>query len=208
VRDEAYFEAVTVMRQRIADFLDGLDPTEWDAPSLCAGWRVRDVAGHLSLVPTVTLGEMLRVAPRSLMNPHRINTALAVRYGSLPPHEIVARIREHAGARQSAKGLETANWLFDLAVHSQDMALPLGRTFEVPVAVAEAGLDRVWQMGWPFHARRRLGGLTVSATDGTWTVGSGPEVRGPAMALLLLLTGRTEAAAPRLEGPGVVEAVA
>jgi len=206
VQGDAYFEAVTELRERIADFVEGLDPAAWDAPSLCAGWRVRDVAGHLSLVPTVTLGEMLRVAPRSRMNPHRVNTTLAIRYGSVSPGEIVARIREHSGERRSAKGLEASNWLFDLAVHSQDMALPLGRTFEVPVAVAEAGLDRVWQMGWPFHARRRLGGLTLSATDGTWTVGSGPEVRGPAVALLLLLTGRTEAAAPSLEGPGVVAA--
>lgn len=151
---------------------------------------------------------MLRVAPRSRMNPHRINTTLAIRYGSAPPHEIVARIREHSRERRTAKGLDTANALFDLAVHSQDMALPLGRTFTVPVASAVAGLDRVWEMGWPFRARHRLGGLTLSATDGTWSVGTGPEVRGPAMALLLLMTGRTQAAAPSLEGPGVAGAVA
>jgi uncharacterized protein (TIGR03083 family) len=151
---------------------------------------------------------MLRAAPRSRLNPHRINTTLAIRYGSADPHEIVAKIREHSEERGTARGLDTANALFDLAVHSQDMSLPLGRPFEVPVDAAAVGLDRLWEMGWPFHARRRFGHLRLSATDGGWAVGSGPEVRGPAVALLLLLTGRTEAAAPSLSGPGVVEAVA
>ena len=49
--DEAYWSAVTQMRLTVATLLDGLAPDEWDQPSLCPDWRVRDVAGHLSLVP-------------------------------------------------------------------------------------------------------------------------------------------------------------
>jgi uncharacterized protein (TIGR03083 family) len=208
VDDETYWTTVTGLRLRFADYLEGLEPAAWQAPSLCADWRVRDVAGHLSMVPTVTLGEMLAVGPRAGFNPNRINTILARRYGSREPAQIIGRIREHAAARRTAKGLHTEDWLFDLAVHSQDVAVPLGRPFEVPVDAAVAGLERVWEMGWPFRARRRLHGLTLSAADGSWTVGSGPEVRGPALALLLLLTGRNEAAAPSLEGPGLARAVA
>jgi hypothetical protein len=57
-------------------------------------------------------------------------------------------------------------------------------------------------MGWPFHARRRLRGLRLVATDCDWSAGDGAEVRGPIGALLLLLTGRYGAAAPQLDGPG------
>jgi hypothetical protein len=57
-------------------------------------------------------------------------------------------------------------------------------------------------MGWPFWAKRRLRGLRLVATDTAWSAGEGAEVRGPAQALLLLLTGRTEAALPHLDGPG------
>ncbi|MGH3508423.1 MAG: maleylpyruvate isomerase family mycothiol-dependent enzyme [Nocardioidaceae bacterium] len=200
--DDAYWDAVTSMRVGVADFLAAIGAGEWDAASLCPGWRVRDVAGHLSLVPTITLREMAGVAPRAGFNPHRINTTLAIRYGSLEPATILARIRDHAADRRTARGLNTANGLFDLIVHSQDIALPLGQTFQVPVAYSIAGLERVWDMGWPFHARRRLGHLTLSATDGNWTVGTGPEVHGTALSLLLLLTGRTHVAAPSLHGPG------
>jgi len=198
-----YWAAVTTMRLAVADLLEELSAQEWDRPSLCAAWRVRDVAGHLSLVPTITTWEMVRVAPRALGNPHRINTLLARRYGDRPTDEIVARIREHADARGTARVLDARDSLFDVVVHSQDIALPLGRVVEVPVDSAAQGLDRVWGMGWPFRGRARLDGLELRATDADWRQGNGPVVAGPALALLLLLTGRTEAALPSLTGDGV-----
>ncbi len=199
---DEYWAAVGKMRRRIADLLQSLSPSELDAPSLCRGWRVRDVAGHLSLVPTITTREMLAVAPRARFNPNRINTVLAIRYGSQPAPAVIARIREHADSRRTAKTLDTRNALFDLVVHSQDIVRPLHREFAVPAEDSAAGLDRVWELGWPFRARRRLGGLTLTATDADWSVGNGPEVAGPALELLLLLTGRTSAAA-NLTGAGV-----
>jgi uncharacterized protein (TIGR03083 family) len=201
--DETYWSAVRTMRLRIADLLDSLSPTEWNAPSLCRGWRVRDVAGHLASVPTITTWEMVSVAPRARFNPHRVNTFLAIRHGSQPSDEIVSKIREHAGDRRTAKTLDTRNALFDAIVHSQDIALPLNRDFPVPAAFSRDGLQRVWEMGWPFNARRKLAGITLRATDASWTVGTGPEVAGPALSLLLLLTGRTSAVADSLHGSGV-----
>lgn len=202
MEDYDYWAAVRDMRLRVAEFLQMLSPAEWDAPSLCTDWRVRDVAGHLSMVSTVTTGEMLALAPRARFNPDRINTMLATRYGSRAEHEIIARIREHAEDRTTAKVLDTRNSLFDVIVHSQDMARPLGRDFPVPVDYARAGLDRVWAMGWPFRARRRYGGTTLCATDTEWTAGSGPELAGPAVALLMVITGRAAAITQSLHGPG------
>jgi uncharacterized protein (TIGR03083 family) len=202
--DSAYWSAVASMRLAVADLLDQLSPGEWDQPSLCAGWRVRDVAGHISLVPTITMWEMLAAAPCAGFHPDRINTVIARRYGDQPTDRIVAHLREHAEDRRTAKMLDTRNSLFDVVVHSQDIALPLGRSIEVPVDFARAGLDRVWEMVWPFRARRRLAGLSLRASDTDWTAGEGPEVSGPALALLLLLTGRDDTARPALTGPGLV----
>lgn len=42
--EDGYWDSVRGMRLRIADLLDSLAPAEWDADSLCRGWRVRDVA--------------------------------------------------------------------------------------------------------------------------------------------------------------------
>ena len=56
-------------------------------------------------------------------------------------------------------------------------------------------------MGFPFRAKKRLAGFTLSATDAAWTVGEGPTVEGPIRALLMLVTGRY-VVLPELTGPG------
>src|SRR4051794_32536362 len=119
--DEDYWSAVRTVRLRIADMLDTLSPGEWDAASLCHGWRVRDVAGHLAMVPTITTWQMLAAAPRARFNPNRINTLLAVQAGSVPTDDIVRTLRDHADERTTAKALDTRNSLFDAIVHSQDI---------------------------------------------------------------------------------------
>jgi uncharacterized protein (TIGR03083 family) len=200
---EEYWAAVRTVRLRVAEMLDTLSPSEWDAASLCDGWRVRDVAGHLALVPTITTWQMLAAAPRARFNANRINTLLAVRAGSVDTSGIVQKLRDHAEDRTTAKALDTRNALFDAIVHSQDIAIPLRRTFQVPVDFTCQGLDRVWGMGWPFNAQRRLAGRTLTANDSDWTVGSGPQVSGSALSLLLLLTGRTSTARSDLIGAGL-----
>ena len=51
-------------------------------------------------------------------------------------------------------------------------------------------------------AKELISGVAISATDVELSIGDGPEVRGPPLALLLVLSGRSGALA-ELEGPGV-----
>ena len=51
------------------------------------------------------------------------------------------------------------NILFDILVHGQDIAIPLGLHRDMPVDAARAGASRVWTMGWPFWAHRKLRGI-------------------------------------------------
>ena len=202
--NDDYWAAVTAVRLQIADLLDTLGAEEWEAQSLCAGWRVRDVAGHVALVPTITTWQMLSVAPRARFNMHRMNTLLARRAGSAPTDSIVTKLRQHAADQTTARVLNVADSLFDVVVHSQDIARPLGRTLTVPADYTRAGLERVWTMGWPFNAKKKLAGLRLTATDTDWTVGAGPEITGSAIALLPLLTGRTATVTTELHGTGLV----
>jgi hypothetical protein len=50
--------------------------------------------------------------------------------------------------------------------------------------------------------KRRIDGLTLRATDTEWSTGTGPEVAGPILALLMAMTGR-KAATADLTGEGV-----
>lgn len=47
-RDQAW-HVIDAQRLGLAGLLDGLSEHEWQQPSLCGGWTVRDVATHLTL---------------------------------------------------------------------------------------------------------------------------------------------------------------
>lgn len=203
--DDQYWSTVRTMRLHLADFLDTLSTQQWDAASLCAGWRVRDVVGHVSVVPRVTIRQMLAVAPRARFDINGINMLVGIQEGQRDPQQLVALLRRHAADRIPSRPVpDPRNLLFDLIVHGQDVARPLGRDLPVAAAQARQGLERVWAMGWPFRARTRLAGLSLRATDTGWATGTGPEVIGSTLALLLLATGRTAAVIDELQGPGVL----
>ena len=201
---ESSWYVIADQRRAVARLLAGLSPTEWEMPSLCDGWRVRDVAAHLALAPQAPgPGSMLAAALRARGGFHRMNHDLAVRHAQRPTGDLVAELRDHADSRRLPVVTNYRNILFDLLVHTQDIAQPLGRSHPMPLDAARAGAERVWTMGWPFWARRRLHGMRLLATDVDWSAGHGAAIRGPIAALLLLLTGRAAAAQPELSGPGV-----
>jgi uncharacterized protein (TIGR03083 family) len=194
-----------IHRQRlaVADLLDGLTADEWDRPSLCEGWRVHDVAAHL------TLQQMgLRDLPgllrhwRGGLHP-TIQDAARRRAATMTPAEIVADIRETAGLRRHNLGVTPMETLADLLVHAQDIAVPLDRTHPVPPEAAAAVIRRglTMRMPPPLPSARKMAGIRLTATDITWSYGTGPEVRGPIAALMLISTGRT-VALQTLTGPG------
>lgn len=43
---DAVWKTIDDERLSLADLLDDLSPAEWETPSLCTGWRVRDVAAQ------------------------------------------------------------------------------------------------------------------------------------------------------------------
>lgn len=201
-QDESW-RAIARHRREVADLLDELSDAQWETPSLCAGWRVRDVAAHLAVAPQPpSIWSLTADAVRAGGRFHRLNHDIAVRHAQRPVAELVDELRRHADSRRLPIVTNYRNIVVDTLVHAQDIALPLGRQLLMPPEAAAAAATRVWTMGWPFWARRRLPAVRLVATDVTWSVGAGPEVTGPIDALLLLLTGRTVARS-RLTGAGL-----
>jgi len=201
---EQTWQLIAEQRLRLADLLEALSDDEWQRPSLCTGWRVRDVAAHVALAPQgPSPWSMVAAGVRARGSFNRLNDNLTFAHAARPTHQLVDELRRYATSRSLPAVTNERNIAFDILVHGQDIAVPLGRDHPMPLDGAMAGASRVWSMGWPFWARRRLRGVTLAATDTGWTVGQGPEVRGPIRALLLLVTGRGTAAVPELAGPGI-----
>jgi hypothetical protein len=74
----------------------------------------------------------------------------------------------------------------------------------MPPEAARTSAEHLWRIGFPFHARKRLRGFRLRATDVDWTAGDGAEISGPIAALLPLLAGRT-ATLSRLSGAGTAQ---
>ena len=58
-------EMATAERTDLADFLATLTPEQWEVPSLCDGWRVRDVVAHVMSFDGVSAVGMFRRAIRA-----------------------------------------------------------------------------------------------------------------------------------------------
>ncbi|GII30635.1 maleylpyruvate isomerase family mycothiol-dependent enzyme [Planotetraspora mira] len=201
-RDEVW-QAIDHERASLADLFDDLSEQEWATASLCAGWRVRDVAAHLTLAQT----GVLTAACWLLMARGNLNRMIhdsAVRQAESPVRHYGARLRGMAGSRRKAPGITDFEPLIDVLVHGQDIAVPLGRDRPMPVRAGAAAATRVWTMGRPFHAQRRLTGFEFVATDCSWSAGQGHRVEGTISTILLLLTCR-DVALSQLSGRGIAE---
>ncbi|MEU8899535.1 maleylpyruvate isomerase family mycothiol-dependent enzyme [Nocardia sp. NPDC048505] len=193
MNDDQIWAAVATERRSLHALLRELPEAAWDHPSLCSEWRVRDVVAHVNLSANAGLGWILRELVRARGSLDRAIRDTAIRHAdeSSPP-ELLAELHAGISARTTALGTKPADRLMDLLVHGQDIAVPLGIAREMPAAAAEVALHRIWTTGAPFHARKKLRGRKLVATDTEWTAGTGQTVAAPVATLLMLVTGRVE----------------
>lgn len=191
---------VTTLRTGLVDLLAGLPDGLWDAPSLCPGWRVRDVAAHVLLPPRLNLLALPGLV-RARFDVARYVHDDAVRRAEAPVPALLTAFRHAVDRRWLPPTRRPEHLLADLYIHTQDIRRPLGLPAAHDAGMLRAVLDTVVAdrvIGDP----ARIAGLRLVATDIEWSHGDGPEVTGPADALVLTLSGR-RVALGELAGPGV-----
>jgi uncharacterized protein (TIGR03083 family) len=186
-------------RSDLSAFLATLTPEEWQAPSLCAKWTVKDVVAHvISYDELSPLGLAKRFA-RGLRV--RANAVGVAEYTTKSTDELRTILNDHLRPTGLTAGFGGMIGLVDGTIHHQDIRRALGK----PRTVPPHRLIRILPLV-PSNPRlgagRRIRGLRLRATDVDWEHGSGPEVIGSGEALLLAMTGRRQAA-EELTGPGV-----
>jgi uncharacterized protein (TIGR03083 family) len=189
-------------RASLADALATLPDSDWDRPSLCPGWRVRDVVGHLISTASLTPpGFLLALATSGFrfgaMTTKNIRTVTANRANN----ELVDLYRARVDARSAPPG-PTASWLGETIVHGEDIFRAVRGYREHPVDHVIAVADFYRTSNLLIGAKNRIAGVRLRMTDAAWQHGDGPEASGPAIAILLTMTGR-KAALDDLTGAGV-----
>lgn len=187
-------------RADFAAFLHSLSPGQWDAPTLCAEWTVREVVTHVVDYDTLRLRDLLGQAARGRLRLDRINALGVARKPDRTPEELIARFEEHLEPRGLTAAFGGRVALLDGLIHQQDIRRPLGLPREVPPDRLRHALAFA-RYAPPIKANRRARGLRLVATDLDWSAGSGPELHGPGEALLLAIAGRV-VALDEVSGPG------
>lgn len=176
-------------RRDLHAFLATLTPEEWEHPTLCEGWRVRDVVSHLIVFDEGGVREVLGDFVRSGFNPDRTNARGVRRRRGRTPEELLDALERQFQPSRLSRIMKGVPVLVDSVVHHQDIRRPLGRPREVPADRLRIVLTAL--KGDRFvGGRRRAKGLRLVATDLDWSAGDGPEVRGPGETLALALAGR------------------
>lgn len=188
-------------RRDLADLLADLTPEQWDAPTLCDQWRVREVVAHIYSYEELSLPRVAARMIRNRFDNDRTNAVGVAALSSLSNAELLAYARDHVQPRGLTALMGGRIALTDGLIHHQDIRRPLGLPRTVPTDRLIAALDTA-RTAPTLRAAARIRGLTLSATDLDWTTGHGPLVEGPAEALLLAIAGR-RAVTGELNGPGL-----
>lgn len=84
-------------RRELADLLESVRDDQWDRPSLCAGWRVSEVAAHMSMGFRLSLPATVGELVRARGNLHRMTDRVARRDAAAhSTAELAAFLREGA----------------------------------------------------------------------------------------------------------------
>lgn len=195
------YDYKTLIRSELndfSDFLHTLEPAEWEHPTLCEGWKVRHIVGHMVSGYSIPVPKAFWI----LAKDYRFNFPKAA-------HEISTNLGEtHSAAdlladfdrytrRPKHKGIATvppmSEHFIDHRIHQWDIQVPMNKNVPVSEERLRAALDTI------VRAKGLTGlapgvklaqGLKLTATDLDWTYGEGPEVTGQARSLVMALGSR------------------
>lgn len=187
-------------RADFATFLATLSPQQWEAATLCVGWRVRDVVAHMISYDELSVRGLVARFAKGWFLPDRVNAVGLAEYNMRSSEELLALLKDHLEPRGLPAAFGGMVALVDGVIHQQDIRRPLGMPRDIPAerllptlrcALTAPVIRGFW----------RVRGVRLVATDLDWSTGTGPEVKGRAEALLMTIAGR-RGVVGELSGPG------
>lgn len=177
-------------RRAFTSVLEALLEQDWNAPSLCTGWRVREVVAHMAMPLRFStprfMGEMLR----SRGNFAHMADRVARHDAEEPVSTLLRRWRTNEDTRWKPPGGGLQGALTHDVVHGLDITIPLGLKHPVSDASLLTVLDHATSPLSRKHFRLDLTGVRLEATDLDWAFGDGELLRGAAHHLLMVLMDR------------------
>lgn len=183
------WETIEAERRALAGDLDGLAQDGWAAPSLCAGWSVQDVLAHMTGTAKITPGSFFPKLLASGLSFNRLQAKDIAHEKGGSPADTLASFEAVVTSRKHPPG-PADTMLGETIIHAQDIRGALGIEHDYPADAVIQVADFYKNSNLIVGTKRRISGLTLRATDTEWTHGTGPEVAGPIVDLVMAMTGR------------------
>lgn len=186
----AVWPAVHNERQTLIRDLESLTSEQWTHPSLCPGWDIHDVVAHLVDTAKTTrlgfLGQMMAAK----FDFDRATAQGIIRERATTPETTLTEFRRVREATKTPPAA-LATRLVEAIVHGEDIRRPLGITGSYPRESIKAALQYQLKTGASLGGgKERAAGFRLQASDLKCDYGSGPEVEGTSLELLMAVSGR------------------
>ena len=179
-------------RKALASDLTGISPDRWEQESLCTGWTIRDVVAHMTATAKITPASFFPKLVGSGFRLSRLQSKdIAREKGSSASDTLGAFASVLTSEKHPPGPPETM--LGETIVHSEDVRRALGIPHDYPTEALVAVADFYKGSNLILGTKTRIAGLSLHATDTTWSHGTGPEVAGPMLSLVMAMTGRKRA---------------
>ena len=110
----------------LATALATLPDDAWERPSLCAGWRVREVIAHLTMPARYDEEAFAAELRRRDFDFNRLSDEIAAGDGRLAPERLLADLRSEQLHRWAPFGGDYLKALNHVVIHGLDVTVPLG----------------------------------------------------------------------------------
>lgn len=183
--------AIAAERRGLAVVCADMEAASWDGPTLCAGWRPREVLAHMTMPFRISKRQFFAGLCAARGNFNRMADRHARRAAAeLTPAQLVDCLRDNAEFDWKPPGGGLVGALSHDVIHGLDITTAAGVDRRVPPDRLRIVLDAIKPRQVKYFGVD-LDGIQLRATDLDWSYGGGTELRGPAQELLLVLCGRT-----------------
>lgn len=182
-------------RQRLADILSSLHEEQWAAPSLCTGWRIREVVAHITMPYRIGAATFFLGLARSRFNFNRYaDRAARADAARFTDAELLETLRANTHHPWRPPGGGQLGALSHDVIHGLDITEPLRLPSCPPERIAlvlrQSGTENLGYFGVDLTGRQLI------ASDAQASLGEGTPVHLPAKDILLIATGRYPVPSP------------
>ena len=185
-------ESVSDTFSRLAIALAAQPASVWETPSLCVGWRVREVIAHVTMFARMTDEEFDSELDRYGGDFQRMSDTVASRDADLAIAAHLRNLQSDALAQWKPPDGGVMGALHHAVVHALDVTNAAAMDPPCSAEVALAILENLTTNQVALRFDVSLENLRLHATDLTWTWGGGEsEIVDSSGHLISLMCGRT-----------------